>query len=153
MKPFKLIYEVKSGCDCIEVEKYGCCCERPNRTTYIKAADRVAAQAIVAEDYPADTYIIHGLRELPWFWLNVYNVQRCYGGPEEGGWYYDAGELLLSVPLLDCIDEAAVRAELEKEYSNEGRYPAYSVLSDGAYRITRSFEQGRNYPEERPHYE
>lgn len=28
----------------------------------------------------------------------VYLIQRLYGGPEEGGWYYDSGEL--------CIDPA-----------------------------------------------
>lgn len=27
--------------------------------------------------------------------VNVYNVQQAYGGPEEGGWYYDVGTPML----------------------------------------------------------
>ena len=30
------------------------------------------------------------------WYVNVYEVYRAYGGPEEGGWYYDEGT------LLDC---------------------------------------------------
>lgn len=32
-------------------------------------------------------------------YVNVYRVTRHYGGPEEGGWWYDAGEPLASVPI------------------------------------------------------
>ena len=28
------------------------------------------------------------------FFVNQYEVDRCFGGPEEGGWYYDRGEFL-----------------------------------------------------------
>ena len=28
------------------------------------------------------------------FYINEYHVTRHYGGPEEGGWYYDAGKLI-----------------------------------------------------------
>lgn len=31
--------------------------------------------------------------------VNVYEISRCYGGPEEGGWYYDHYEIIESVPL------------------------------------------------------
>jgi hypothetical protein len=31
--------------------------------------------------------------------VNVYLVSRVYGGPEEGGWWYDSGEPLASVPV------------------------------------------------------
>jgi hypothetical protein len=33
------------------------------------------------------------------FYVNAYAVTRNYGGPEEGGWYYNAGEPLASVPI------------------------------------------------------
>jgi hypothetical protein len=29
----------------------------------------------------------------------VYEVERCYGGPEEGGWWYDRGRVLGYVKL------------------------------------------------------
>ena len=32
-------------------------------------------------------------RDCSWF-VNVYRIDRCYGGPEEGGWYYNKGEFL-----------------------------------------------------------
>ena len=34
--------------------------------------------------------------------IAVYLVQRLYGGPEDGGWYYDAGELC-TVPELTAF--------------------------------------------------
>lgn len=30
-------------------------------------------------------------RPATWFSVAIYEVSRAYGGPEEGGWYYDAG--------------------------------------------------------------
>lgn len=33
-------------------------------------------------------------------YVNAYLVTRQYGGPEEGGWWYDTGTPLASVPVL-----------------------------------------------------
>ena len=35
---------------------------------------------------------VHG-REAQWWTVAVYTLVRLYGGPEEGGWYYSAGQL------------------------------------------------------------
>lgn len=35
-----------------------------------------------------------------YLYLNVYAVTRHYGGAEEGGWWYNTGEPLASVPIL-----------------------------------------------------
>lgn len=32
-------------------------------------------------------------------YVNAYEVTRHYGGPEEGGWWYDAGTPIASVPV------------------------------------------------------
>lgn len=32
-------------------------------------------------------------------YVNAYSVTRHYGGPEEGGWYFNAGEPLASIPI------------------------------------------------------
>ena len=32
--------------------------------------------------------------------VNIYLVNRSYGGPEEGGWWYDHGWLQCSIPVL-----------------------------------------------------
>ena len=31
-------------------------------------------------------------------WLAVYEIDRAYGGPEEGGWWFDTGRLVACVP-------------------------------------------------------
>ena len=31
--------------------------------------------------------------------INVYRVNRDYGGPEEGGWWYDTGEFVECHPV------------------------------------------------------
>jgi hypothetical protein len=33
-------------------------------------------------------------------YANAYLTDRLYGGPEEGGWYYDVGEPVMSLPFL-----------------------------------------------------
>jgi hypothetical protein len=32
-------------------------------------------------------------------YLNAYRVSRAFGGREEGGWYFDAGEPIASIPI------------------------------------------------------
>ena len=35
-------------------------------------------------------------------YVNVYEVSQCYGGPEEGGWWFTAGELIETIgPVLE----------------------------------------------------
>lgn len=44
--------------------------------------------------------------------LSVYEVHRCYGGPEEGGWWYDAFEFTgVSIPFF--ADQEYEREEAE----------------------------------------
>jgi predicted RNA-binding Zn-ribbon protein involved in translation (DUF1610 family) len=31
-------------------------------------------------------------RPAEWFGVAIYEISRAYGGPEEGGWYFDAGQ-------------------------------------------------------------
>lgn len=66
-------------------------------------ADR-AARATVAlrnADAKGDTapYFGESARAVPGQgWLAVYEVDRAYGGPEEGGWWFDCGRLVACVP-------------------------------------------------------
>lgn len=86
--------------------------------------------------------------------VNVYEVDRCYGGPEEGGWWYDAGQVVLSRQVPDDqIDETV--AALEDEYPRgRGRYNSGSMLySGGDYKVLVENEPGADYPETTPHYE
>jgi hypothetical protein len=33
-------------------------------------------------------------------WLTIYSVERVYGGPEEGGWWYNRLIPIRSIPIL-----------------------------------------------------
>jgi hypothetical protein len=86
--------------------------------------------------------------------VNVYWVTRNYGGPQEGGWWYDAGE------LQEChvctTEEEAEKLALKLDdgkFSNEGLRDLGSVLSSGVFRVLISERPGHDWPEERPHYE
>lgn len=83
--------------------------------------------------------------------VNVYEVDRPYGGPEEGGWHYDAGEPVVSRQVKQ-EDADKVMAELEEEYPHTGR--VYSVLYQGGdYRVCIEDHPGEAYPKVIPHYE
>jgi hypothetical protein len=98
----------------------------------------------------------------------VYLVQRLWGGPEEGGWWYEAGELC-TVPELTAFgttfptahEESAVRMASEVQQHldrdwNVGDHacPLSSVLSAG--RFVAQVHDGwppLAFPAERPRYE
>lgn len=89
-----------------------------------------------------------------WF-VNVYEVSREWGGPEEGGWFYDAGRAVQSheVPA----DEEVIGALVEKlraEFPDAGnRFSAASARLDADYSIAVETHRAADYPTERPHYE
>ena len=87
-------------------------------------------------------------------YVNVYLIERCYGGPEEGGWWYNAGTPIES-RKVDALQEAAdERCWLEKyRYSNGGRRPLSDTNSEGEYRVCIETHFARPFPERRPHYE
>jgi hypothetical protein len=103
------------------------------------------------------------------FWtVAIYLVDRVYGGPEEGGWWYEAGErqdhiiegMHPATPLSVLYSEhdaktrmAYVQKKLD-EGPNVGRRDIGSMLSTGKY--FAQMYQGHppaRFPETRPHYE
>lgn len=104
----------------------------------------------------------------PFWTVAIYLVDRAYGGPEEGGWWYDFGERvdtpLEGVPntmlLFVLPTEAAARAFAEFLQTkldagpNAGRREISSVLSEGRYyAYVYNGHPPARWPEERPHYE
>lgn len=77
---------------------------------------------------------------------------RAYGGPEEGGWYYDTFEpvRVFTVPAR-AYERLASRLAKWLVCANRGRRPISSVLSEGIYEI-RDGVVGHE-PKERPYYE
>lgn len=64
-------------------------------------------------------------------YLNTYEVQNLYGGPEEGGWWYEAGTPVQSI-LLSLQDYGEWMDGQSVEY-----------LQDLRERVTQIFTQGK----------
>ena len=90
-------------------------------------------------------------------WVNAYLVDRCYGGPEEGGWWFDSGESIATVPMSPGTSEADAEREVERLrriFSDEGSdRDRSSVLGGPNLEVWIEDHQGRDFPEARPHYE
>lgn len=88
----------------------------------------------------------------------LYRLDRVYGGPEEGGWHYNSGELeriVRTFPTHAAATSAALRINAWLERVQSHRSPISSVIYDqsrfGA-RVCRHTAPLR-FPIERPHYE
>ena len=88
------------------------------------------------------------------YWVNMYEVDQGYGGSEEGGWWFPVGTIQASIPFAE-YDQAHDFAESFRErYPDDGDYPTHSVLYNGGnYEVRVQEEQGKDYPETKPHYE
>lgn len=87
-----------------------------------------------------------------WF-VAVYAVGTNYGGPEEGGWWYDAGDV---VHLEVALDEASARTradELRLQYPYTGKRSSFgSDKEDHDVTFTDTLPRP-SFPAVRPHYE
>ena len=105
----------------------------------------------------------------PTFWyLNVYLTDQRYGGPEEGGWWYNAGYPATDLPdVAVCYgpyqdnasgkeamrtQKAEIQALLEK-HNSERRSDISSVLSEGMYIVCQEGHIAQHWPQEKPYYE
>ena len=85
-------------------------------------------------------------------YVNVYEIDREYGGPEEGGWWYDSGRVIESHPVHSKIAEEQLTEALANRYPNT--HTVGNVLySGGDYRVCVERSPGKDYPEYAPHYE
>lgn len=90
-------------------------------------------------------------------YVNAYAVDRRYGGPEEGGWYYDDGTPLASIPVDTDAEEAAARdminAKFKDAYEQTNRHGRFSVIGGPDLEIYIEESPAVAYPYETPHYE
>lgn len=88
--------------------------------------------------------------------VNLYLVDRAYGGAEEGGWWYDTGKFVSCLgKSLDPVAADVIRAAHAGNLAelNGGRPPVSSVRSIGRYEIVIEPRPGESYPSYRPQYE
>lgn len=93
------------------------------------------------------------------FIVSFYRHDRAYGGPEEGGWYYDCGVLLRVSRVFKDAERASAycrraNVKLDRWQDRAGVPPIYSVVSEGRI-VAMVWERvpAEYYPQEVPRYE
>lgn len=84
-------------------------------------------------------------------WVNAYEVSRAFGGPEEGGWYYDYGHPLQSIEVTGKTDDEVteIREQLRTQLkAHEDVMPYLDRLE-----VYTEDHKGRPFPLVTPHYE
>lgn len=86
----------------------------------------------------------------------VYEIDRAYGGPEEGGWYYDTG-YLVHFEVVGTHEAATAHALhlRDGKYRNIGNVGSVNY-SGGAYSVSVTSPNEfvpAHFPETAPHYE
>jgi hypothetical protein len=84
-------------------------------------------------------------------WVNVYEVTREYGGPEEGGWWYNRYECIDSVHVKGDTDATVVR--LKDQYQDRAYGNIYSVRGGLEIKALIEDEKAQSETRERPRYE
>tara|TARA_Y100000310_G_scaffold186420_1_gene186581 strand:- start:1701 stop:2006 length:306 start_codon:yes stop_codon:yes gene_type:complete len=86
-------------------------------------------------------------------YLNVYRIERCYGGPEEGGWYWDSWDCVATVGIdFLTLDEADQLHDLLVKQYPDSDTPLHSVLSDGTFTVSFEDKVAEMQTKEIPHY-
>lgn len=93
-------------------------------------------------------------------YVSLYSVARFYGGPEEGGWWYDVSKFERVIAVEDCevksvtlaraLNESA-REQRREEGRSQGRF---SVMggSDDVYLSEKTRGEHDTTREPTPHY-
>ncbi len=89
--------------------------------------------------------------------IAMYETSRQYGGPEEGGWWYDTGCIVAGTQrsfLPEDAPQAAVYKDLLWMRIEAERKLQHRWAIDGSYslRITIEDDAVKGYPARRPHY-
>lgn len=113
------------------------------------------------DEYSGAYYTIHGDarrvywvddRPAQWFSVAVYTSEQVYGGPEEGGWYYPAGQLV-EHHLIKFFDNYADAMDYSAslwdwcDEENKDRGDVRFVV-----RCTTEAMPDTHYPKRRPFY-
>lgn len=90
--------------------------------------------------------------------VTLYLIDRVYGGPEEGGWYFTSGEPQPSEHNRAFATRAEALHYVKSLHSiedamNDDRPSINSVLSEGQYAFFVDEGTPAPFPTKRPHYE
>lgn len=86
------------------------------------------------------------------YYVNKYEIGRAYGGPEEGGWWFDYGIFEGCEAMFTTYEEA--REWADALLLAEGPQPSLSSVStDYVVAFFVEEESGADWPERKPQYE
>lgn len=106
----------------------------------------------------------HKTTRAPRWWVWLAYADQEYGGPEEGGWWYEATAPATDLPQYQPVafhkrqralrEVNRVRRMIDKHQLNEGKRPTWSVLSRGDWLVAEMApSRPHRTPTRRPHYE
>ena len=85
--------------------------------------------------------------------VNAYRITRHYGGPEEGGWWYDRGEPLGSLPCASQREAREACDKMREKFEHLAEGDISSMLGGAEVGVYIEKEFARPFPESRPIYE
>ena len=90
------------------------------------------------------------------YYLNEYVTNRAFGGPEEGGWWYDAGTFVARRGVYPTREEAKAAADAMAPGLAErrrGLHPPDSAPCSGWPLVLVEPRPGADFPKTQPRYE
>jgi len=115
---------------------------------YVDVLERGADLLIdLAAAVRGDEVVVEG----DYWWVNVYSVDRAYGGPEEGGWWFDVGYPQEWMRCDTRPQAEQLRERLVELYPRTGKRS--SVLGGDDWEVVIERHAAEAYPEQRPRYE
>jgi uncharacterized protein (DUF1684 family) len=100
----------------------------------------------IAEEAAEEQYKLTGT-----WWINVYRINRRYGGPEEGGWWFDTGEPVASIPVKGQAEARQAAGYWRKRFPKTDC--RYSSIGGEDHDVMVQDHFAESFPRERPHYE
>lgn len=90
-------------------------------------------------------------------YVTLYKTDRAYGGPEEGGWWYECGEVVRSFPVATLRRAERILSFVQKiadcRNKDGGNHDLSSVNCEGYFVACIEDAPAANYPAVTPHYE
>ena len=85
-------------------------------------------------------------------YVNVYEITRHYGGPEEGGWWFNSGNPIESRIVATMEDAEALREEFEDKHG-PGWGNIFSVAGGAKIDVLIQDHFAQEFPSEPVYYE
>jgi hypothetical protein len=84
--------------------------------------------------------------------ITIHDTYLCYGGPEEGGWYYHQGHPLQTICIFSKKQAVNTYLQYSEEYETWDQASLGLSTTESAVEINFGNDFAKQYPEQRPHY-